>query len=157
MTKTEHYQLNQWEPGDEVKREDFNADNAKVDAALAEQAKTMAEGLEQANATAASAVEIAKTATFAVGSYTGNGVELADGGQFIELTFRPRFVIISRGAPGCATPVTSTFMLTEHQVSGAEQYATLNETGFTVGQCSSTSYAFTLNKEGLDFSFIAFG
>lgn len=31
---TEHYQLNQWEAGDQVKREDFNADNAKIEAAI---------------------------------------------------------------------------------------------------------------------------
>ena len=32
---TEHYNLNQWAPEDRVMREDFNADNAAVDAALA--------------------------------------------------------------------------------------------------------------------------
>ena len=32
---TEHYNLSQWEAEDRVKREDFNADNAAVDAALA--------------------------------------------------------------------------------------------------------------------------
>lgn len=31
---TPNYQLNQWEPGDKVQRADFNADNAKIDAAL---------------------------------------------------------------------------------------------------------------------------
>ncbi|MBM6682122.1 hypothetical protein H6B31_16020, partial [Pseudoflavonifractor capillosus] len=31
---TEHYELNQWEPTDAVQRVDFNADNAKLDAAL---------------------------------------------------------------------------------------------------------------------------
>ena len=31
---TTNYQLNQWEPADAVQRVDFNADNAKVDAAL---------------------------------------------------------------------------------------------------------------------------
>ena len=31
---TPNYQLNQWEPGDKVLRTEFNADNAKVDAAL---------------------------------------------------------------------------------------------------------------------------
>ena len=31
---TTNYQLNQWEPTDQVLRTDFNADNAKVDAAL---------------------------------------------------------------------------------------------------------------------------
>ena len=33
--KTEHYELNQWLPTDQVLRTDFNADNAKIDAALA--------------------------------------------------------------------------------------------------------------------------
>jgi len=32
---TEHYNLNQWEPDDRVLRTDFNADNTKIDAALA--------------------------------------------------------------------------------------------------------------------------
>ena len=35
MTKTEHYQLNQWDASDRVLIADFNADNAKIDAALA--------------------------------------------------------------------------------------------------------------------------
>ena len=34
MKYTEHYQLNQWDAADRVLREDFNADNAKLDAAL---------------------------------------------------------------------------------------------------------------------------
>ena len=36
MTKTEHYNLNQWEKTDRVLMEDFNTDNAKIDAAIAE-------------------------------------------------------------------------------------------------------------------------
>ena len=36
MTKTTNYNLNQWEESDRVTREDFNADNAAIDAALAE-------------------------------------------------------------------------------------------------------------------------
>ena len=34
MNKTPNYQLNQWEASDKVQRVDFNADNAKIDAAL---------------------------------------------------------------------------------------------------------------------------
>ena len=34
--QTTNYQLNQWETTDQVLRTDFNADNAKIDAALAE-------------------------------------------------------------------------------------------------------------------------
>lgn len=33
---TEHIQLNQWEPGDAVRRTDFNEDNAKLDTAVGE-------------------------------------------------------------------------------------------------------------------------
>lgn len=35
MNHTPNYNLSQWEPGDPVQRADFNADNAKIDAALA--------------------------------------------------------------------------------------------------------------------------
>ena len=35
MRKTEQYELNQWELSDRVRMEDFNADNAKLEAALA--------------------------------------------------------------------------------------------------------------------------
>jgi len=34
MKQTEHYQLNQWELPDRIRMEDFNTDNAKLDAAL---------------------------------------------------------------------------------------------------------------------------
>ena len=40
--QTEHYQLNQWEAEDKVLRTDFNADNAKIDAALAAKAEASA-------------------------------------------------------------------------------------------------------------------
>ena len=35
MTQTPNFHLNQWSPEDYVRRTDFNADNAKIDAALA--------------------------------------------------------------------------------------------------------------------------
>lgn len=39
MTKTQNYQLNQWESTDKISRGDFNSDNAKLDAALAAKAE----------------------------------------------------------------------------------------------------------------------
>ena len=39
---TTNYQLNQWEPTDAVQRVEFNADNAKIDAALAEHEAALA-------------------------------------------------------------------------------------------------------------------
>ena len=40
--KTPNYQLSQWERSDKIQMEDFNADNAKIDAALKAQASTCA-------------------------------------------------------------------------------------------------------------------
>ena len=42
MNKTEHYNLNQWELHDRVMMQDFNADNAKIDAALKAEADARA-------------------------------------------------------------------------------------------------------------------
>ena len=53
MTKTTNYQLNQWAKSDRIMMDDFNADNAKIDAAL----KAVADG----------------GAKLAVGTYTGTG------------------------------------------------------------------------------------
>ena len=40
--QTTNYQLNQWEPTDAVQRVEFNQDNAKIDAALAEHEAALA-------------------------------------------------------------------------------------------------------------------
>ena len=42
MTKTTNYQLNQWAKSDRVMMDDFNADNAKIDAALKANADAIA-------------------------------------------------------------------------------------------------------------------
>ena len=42
MNKTPNYQLNQWDKSDRIQMEDFNADNAKIEAALAQEAAARA-------------------------------------------------------------------------------------------------------------------
>ena len=61
---TPHFNLCQWSADDPVLRADFNADNEKLDAALAEKA------------------------TILIGSYVGDGAESRE----IVLGFRPKFV-----------------------------------------------------------------
>ena len=61
---TEHFSLNQWLPDDQVKRTDFNEDNAKLDAALNDLSGGLAEKADQA-ALDALAAEVAKKATTA--------------------------------------------------------------------------------------------
>ena len=82
---TEHFSLSQWLPDDQVKRTDFNEDNAKIDAALNDLSGGLAEKAGQA-ALDALAAEVAKKATtaaleavraavpkIAVGTYSGTG------------------------------------------------------------------------------------
>ena len=73
MNQTTNYQLNQWEPGDRVTRADFNADNARLDAALGD--------LQTAVAGAAQVV---------FGMYSGNN----EYPRTIELGFQPKAVLL---------------------------------------------------------------
>ena len=61
MTKTTNYNLNQWEATDVVKREDFNADNAAIDAALKAVANVAAAAQSSAATAAANAATAAAT------------------------------------------------------------------------------------------------
>jgi len=72
MQKTQHYQLNQWDAQDSVIRTDFNADNAKIDAALS--------GLQ-------TAINVEQ---MVVGSYVGDGAAT----RTVQLPFAPRFAIV---------------------------------------------------------------
>ena len=105
MTKTEHYQLNQWEAADQVRRTDFNADNAKIDAALAGKADNSAFAqLQAANALKADSSSVSSQFSTAnsrltalegrveviVGSYTGDGQE----NRTISLGFTPKAVLV---------------------------------------------------------------
>ena len=54
INHTPNYDLSQWEPSDKVLRTDFNADNAKIDAALAGKASAAAVDSLARRATAAS-------------------------------------------------------------------------------------------------------
>ena len=73
MNQTPNYQLNQWDKTDRIRMEDFNADNAKIEAAL--------------NQTA----EIALSASrLHFGTYKGT----TSSSQTISLSFTPKIVIV---------------------------------------------------------------
>lgn len=76
MDKTQKYQLSQWEKTDRIMMEDFNGDNAKVEAALA----------------ALAAADSRTSSRFYTGSYVGTG---GTGGVTVYLPRRPLFVMIS--------------------------------------------------------------
>ncbi|WP_154038803.1 hypothetical protein [uncultured Intestinimonas sp.] len=109
---TEHFSLNQWLPDDQVKRTDFNEDNAKLDAALDALSGGLAEKAGQA-ALDALAAEVEKKATtaaleavraampkIAVGTYTGTGTYGDSKPCTLDLTHalgrEPQLVLVRR-------------------------------------------------------------
>ena len=112
--KTQHYQLNQWEPEDDFLRTDFNGDNAKIDAALAGKAELV------------------------VGSYDGN--EGKD--RLISLGFTPKavFIITDEGRVGSAASslrVQGGLLLPgKPLLADSAVLASITEGGFTVTHAS---------------------
>lgn len=117
---TEHFSLNQWLPDDQVKRTDFNEDNAKLDAALNDLSGGLAEKADQA-ALDALAAEVAKKATTAAletvskklaampclvtGTYTGDGTD----SRLISLGFQPKALLVMREEGYSARPYTDDY------------------------------------------------
>ena len=98
--KTEHYELNQWLATDQVLRTDFNADNAKIDAALADKAEASA--LETLSATVAShAAALTKLGNcqMQIFSYTGTGTYGQNNPTTISFPKRPAF-FLATGSQG---------------------------------------------------------
>ena len=140
MQRTTNYNLNQWEDGDVVRREDFNADNAAIDAAL----KSVSDA-------AANAPEIV------IGYYVGNG----NASQNINLGRKPKAVLVEaenglRGANvssgpygGLATTITGVFNNT--------QVVKITDTGFTAyTRAASSNTNAHANDNGMGYSYIAF-
>ena len=86
---TNNYNLCQWEASDKVLRTDFNADNAKIDAALAQLNRYTA-SVEQKTDTLANSAYTIQNPQIVAGHYTGTGTEK----QSIQLGFRPRMVLV---------------------------------------------------------------
>ena len=134
--RTPHYQLNQWEGSDPVLREDFNADNLKIDEVL--QTKT---GLH-------------------LGSYTGTAT--TEGSQHIELGFRPKFVFVWSVRTGDGNSLDN---MNENRAVAADGFPygellVIDDTGFTVGTVrhptTKVNYYPQMNSTGKTYYFAAF-
>ena len=83
--QTTNYDLNQWLSTDQVLRTDFNADNAKVDTALAGKAEQAA-----LSALAERVTALETLPQLVTGTYTGDGTA----SQFISLGFTPKALLV---------------------------------------------------------------
>lgn len=119
--QTTNYQLSQWVKSDQVKMEDFNADNAKIDAALGTLASQVSGKAEQSALSAEITVRTALAAQVAqcgdcmlyMTGYTGSGSYGSQNHVILSFPKQPYAVLICgkdssmfmlRGASGTAIP-----------------------------------------------------
>lgn len=138
MNQTSNYQLNQWDAEDRIMREDFNADNAKIDAALAEMAET-----------------VAKTGNCKIvyGSYTGNDMYGAYGGQK-TLTFNgtPLAIFVGGNYQFFAVKGIGRAMAFQPSQQSTAEYLTWGEN--TVSWYNTESAFHQLNASGTTYHYI---
>ena len=135
---TANFGLNQWATKDKVLREEFNADNLKLEAAIL----------------------AARTAPCCVtGSYAGGATSSK---ATVDLGFRPSFLVIIRGAqPGdnsVAVALIGTsdcfLKVTYNSMIGPTTSVTVTDTGFTVTGAANNEYE--MNFRNTTYYYAAF-
>ena len=101
---TEHFSLNQWQADDQVKRTDFNEDNAKIDAALNDLSGGLAEKATTA-ALEALSKKLAYMPCLVTGTYTGDGTD----SRLISLGFQPKALLVMIEEGYSARPYTDDY------------------------------------------------
>ena len=97
---TTNYNLCQWQPTDQVQRTDFNADNAKIDAALAAKAdQTSLDSLEQtvnqmSSTISSHAAQMAKLGNCEIYTTSYTGHDKCGSGNLSSLTFPAKPVLV---------------------------------------------------------------
>ena len=161
MEKTINYQLNQWAAGDKVQRIDFNADNDKIDGAIAAvSARAGALETGKADKTALDAAK-ATIPKMAIGTYTGNGAA----SRTISLSFTPKAVLVMTqdGHTRSSNYIMGGLAVTGSPVkivNGAEEFTavTLVSNGFRVYyNIDDDYYKVQSNFKDRTYHYIAFG
>lgn len=182
MQKTQNYNLNQWEPTDEIRREDFNADNAAIDAALAANAKALSDyqtandaavakkaetstvtALQQSVNSQIAALSTAlgsggKTARITYGTYTGTGTYGSGNPNKLNFDFCPVVVMCHAGS---YTPPPAIFLRGATTVANTDSKEpvsfTLSWASNAVTWYETSSAANQLNTSGTTYHYVAVG
>lgn len=112
MEQTTNYQLSQWEQTDRILREDFNADNAKTEQALAAQA-------EAQNAMQA-ALANCGNCKIVYGSYTGTGTYGSASPNKLTFDQKPVLVFVGQSTSMSGNDVKLRMMRGVPEASGKE-------------------------------------
>lgn len=157
MKRTTNYDLPTWEKDDFIRMQDFNDLTGKLDTALksgADAQTALQNAIKAVKATAENAYSSANK-PYVAGSYTGNG-----GTQTVDLGFKPRFLVISRGFDkGDYSADYALFAGTPEQIdSWMAKVVSITDTGFTVKMATyntSTCPQLWLNTSGKTYSYLA--
>ena len=157
MKRTTNYDLPTWEKDDFIRMQDFNDLTGKLDAALksgADAQTALQNAIKAVKATAENAYSSANK-PYIAGRYTGNG-----GTQTVDLGFKPRFLVISRGFDkGDYSADYALFAGTPEQIdSWMAKVVSITDTGFTVKMATyntSTCPQLWLNTGGKTYSYLA--
>ena len=156
---TSNYNLCQWEPSDKVLRAEFNADNAKIDAALASKAdrSTVSGKASQAALDALSATVAGHTAALAgkgncvihTAAYTGNGNYGVGGENTRTFPGKPLFVVFTNGQVMLSAVQGMT------TVYGSSQVVSCKWSGNSLSLSSQNSAASEMNAQGVSYTTLA--
>ena len=143
MEQTANYGLNQWDAGDRIMVEDFNADNAKVDQALGDH--------EERVSTLETTCASLGNCLLYTGSYVGDGTTTPS-----PYAFPHKPVVVMVSAPNSATYNTIFWQgQTRASLIGADAYTlSLTWENNSVSWTSSTT-EYSLNRKGATYQVVA--
>lgn len=158
--QTTNYQLNQWESTDAVQRVDFNADNAKIDAALAAKAElSNHEALAQTVSGLSATIEEHTAALTGCGNcqiqlmtYQGNGSKSR------TLTFEciPKFLFITAHNCWLSAIGGAQIGYGYYSTSGRWIHPGLTWSGTSITLTESTAAEFLCNGSGITYFLVVF-
>ena len=170
MNHTKNYQLPQWEENDRILRTDFNDAMLAIDEELQElqdQIDTGEEALAETDQTIRADFnqivervdgDIAQLTPY-FGTYTGTGTAVQNDGTItgkkVNLGFRPKLVIISRGWLTQSYMHYGFFVGMEPLLEDAKTIFRFTDTGFVAGT-TNKDYNGKLNEQGVVYPFVAF-
>ena len=156
---TEHYDLCQWETTDQVQRTDFNADNAKIDAALKSQADSLlalSGQVEEEMASLAASVSANTTALNGKGNcqvYTTSYVGTGQSARSISLPGSACFVMVM-GPSTCLWGVRGSSFGMSINFMGQGNNLSFSWGGTTVSW-DTNNYDSACNTSGTTYSLLA--
>ena len=140
---TPNYQLSQWERDDRVLMDDFNADNAKIDAALGTLAGQVS---GKADASALAAVSQSRNCQAATTSYTGTGTSGENAPSSVSFSRRPLFIHVG-GPEGSGFSAVNGQTIAVCHVNSSTRYVQLSWSGNSVSWYEA-SPVYQMNSQG---------